>query len=300
MCGLVASGKSTKAQELAQEYDATIFSSDSLREELYGDINNQDHNQELFKELHKRIKDCLRSGKSAIMDSTNINYKQRMAFLEELKNIPCEKVCIVMATPYETCLKRNAKRDRKVPEYVIQRMYYNFDIPWYFEGWDEIEVEYPNDFKFTKTAFDWYEDFLDYNQDNPHHILTLGEHCLQTSKYMNRICAKTNIIQGTSLHYAALLHDVGKPATKTFTNSKGEKTDIAHYYNHEKVGCYESLFYEKPCSHLYVAVLIRYHMQPYFWEKDNNKKLLNKYRKLWGESLYRDVMYLHDADKSAH
>ena len=69
MVGLVASGKSTKAKELADEYNATIFSSDALREEMFNDINNQAHNQELFVELHKRIKDCLRSGKNAIYDA---------------------------------------------------------------------------------------------------------------------------------------------------------------------------------------------------------------------------------------
>ena len=26
----------------------------------------------------------------------------------------------------------------------------------------------------------------------------------------------------------------------------------------------------------------------------------NKYRKLWGEALYRDIMNLHAADKAAH
>ena len=45
MVGLVGSGKSTKAQELSKEYDATIFSSDALREELYGNIDDQEHNQ---------------------------------------------------------------------------------------------------------------------------------------------------------------------------------------------------------------------------------------------------------------
>ena len=48
MCGLVASGKSTRVKELAKEYNATIFSSDALREELFNDVNDQEHNQELF------------------------------------------------------------------------------------------------------------------------------------------------------------------------------------------------------------------------------------------------------------
>jgi hypothetical protein len=55
-----------------------------------------------------------------------------------------------------------------------------------------------------------------------------------------------------------------------------------------------------PCHKLYVATLIRWHMQPYFWEKDNNEKLHDKYNKLWGEDLYKAIMLLHKADRAAH
>ena len=60
------------------------------------------------------------------------------------------------------------------------------------------------------------------------------------------------------------------------------------------------MFFRDIDNHLYVAQLIRWHMQPYFWEKDNNEKLQNKYRKLWGEDLYNDIMQLHAADLAAH
>lgn len=142
LCGLPASGKSTKAQELAKLYNATVFSSDALREELYNDVNNQEHNQELFVELHKRIKDCLKSGKSAIYDATNLSCKRRMVFLTELKGIFCEKICILMATPYEECIKRNSERERKVPESVMKRMLTNLCDPQITEGWDYIHVIY--------------------------------------------------------------------------------------------------------------------------------------------------------------
>ena len=74
MCiGLPASGKSEQSKKLATEYNAEIFSSDKLRIEMFGDVNHQEDNEALFKELHKRIRECLVSGKSAIYDATNIN-----------------------------------------------------------------------------------------------------------------------------------------------------------------------------------------------------------------------------------
>jgi len=298
MCGLPGSGKSYKRKELAKEYNATIFSSDALRAELYGDESIQGDNVKLFIELHRRIKDCLRNGMSAIFDATNLSYKNRMSFLSELKNISCVKICVLMATPYEECVKRNSERDRKVPVHVIERMYRQFDIPWYYEGWDKIDVEYGEYENFFGFPWDWIEKVDDYNQNNSNHDLSLGEHCRQTLRNVDK--KSKPIIMSTELRYAALLHDCGKCFTKTFTNGKGEVTEQAHYYNHERCGSYDAVFYEMPCFNLYVSVLIRWHMQPYFWEKDNNEKSHNKYKNLWGEQLYNDIMELHEADKLAH
>ena len=305
MCGLPCSGKSSYVEPYTKSPYVEVFSSDALREELFGNVDHQTDNDLLFKELHKRIKDCLKSGKSAIYDATNINYKRRMAFLAELKNIPCYKECVLMATPYEVCLERNKIRDRKVPEYVIERMYKSMDIPYYYEGWDNIVVKYSEGAQSSYGwSRDWVESMKEFNQDNPHHTLSLGGHCLATWTALNQLCKeapKPLAFQVSfDLIHATLLHDCGKPFCKTFTNSKSEVTDTAHYYNHEKVGSYDSLFYMAFDDNLYRAALIRWHMTPYFWEKDNNEKMHNKYRKLWGEDLYREIMLLHACDKMAH
>lgn len=298
MIGLPASGKSTKAIELAKEHNANIHSSDSIREELLKDVNNQDNNNLVFQTLHKRIKEDLRNNKSCIYDATNISYKRRMAFLQELNGIDCRKICIFIATPYEECIARNNERDRKVPIEVIEKMYRHIDIPAYYEGWDIIGFRYTKDtVKFYGSPVEWVTQVKGYSQDNTNHALSLGEHCEKTHKRIEQIIDLDN----PALSIAALLHDCGKPFCKTFENCKGEITEQAHYYNHENVGAYNSLFYD--CNVYekgYIALLIRLHMLPYFWERDNNTKMQNKYRKLWGEGLYQDVMLLHNADKSAH
>jgi len=299
MVGLPCSGKSTYSQELAKKYDATVFSSDALRAELFGDINEQSRNNELFVELHKRIKNCLASGKSAIYDACNHHYKERMVFLQQLNKIPCEKICVVMATPYEECIRRSSERERHVPEYVIERMYRSFDPPYWYEGWNDIQIEFSNGSCKSRSFLDWMSTVSYFNQDNSHHTLTLGQH---SEKALDYIFENVRDIDDHSiaLRGAGALHDNGKCFTKTFKNSKGEITDQAHYYNHEHVGSYDVLFYNMACNILDVAVMIRWHMQPYYWEKDNNEKLHNKYRKLWGEKLYQDIMKLHEADKAAH
>ena len=470
MCGLPCSGKSTMAQSLAKEYNAIVFSSDELRSEMFGDINDQSHNQELFVELHRRIKECLKSGKSVVFDATNISYKRRMAFLAELKKIPCEKICVLMATPYEWCLERNAKRERKVPEGVIKRMYMSIDIPYWYEGWDDIKVvrEYTSTY-----PINYIYNVMNYEQKNTHHTLTLGEHLLKTLFYVQEHIKDD--YNGEKIRMAAALHDCGKPFCATFNeteewvkssicegleassignvrniktqkklsqsdnghgyqyihyngknfavhrlvayefckipeelikykkldvnhkdynkknnyyknlewctrsynqkhafttqenrnvsgynkwNAKLNKDDVkrikeikketglsnakigemfnvdrsaisriinnkkyvnenrvfdpnavikpilpdlnCHYYNHEKVSSYDSLFFKSLIDPIDYAIIIRWHMQPYFWEKDNNEKMHTKYRKLWGEKLYQDIIKLHEADVAAH
>jgi predicted kinase len=296
-CGLPCSGKSTKAQEFAKEYNATIFSSDSLRQEMFGDVNEQKHNQELFVELHNRIKNQLMDGKSAIYDATNISYKRRMAFLAELKKIPCEKICVLMATPYEECLRRNAERERKVPEEVIKRMYMNFTIPYWYEGWDDIRIIGPQTSRYDVDEV--VNSLVGYDQGNSHHSLSLGDHLWKAYDiYCNAYLSLDDCDDVNTM--ATILHDMSKPFCRTEVNSRGVNDGNVHYYNHQFASAYDSLFVNTLHDRLDVAIRIMWHMQPYFWEKDNNEKLHNKYRQLWGEELYQDVMCVHAADKAAH
>ena len=294
MVGLVGSGKSTYAKQLVEETNAIICSSDAIREELCGDENSQDNNEEVFKILHSRIKENLKNGKNVIYDATNINSKRRRAFLSELKRIQCVKKCVVMATPFEVCCNQNESRDRVVPYEVIERMYKNWNTPYWFEGWDEIEIKKQDNIS-ERYAMYWLRNYWNYEQDNSHHSLTLGQHCRYVGYALNG---------DRTLMFAGYLHDCGKPFTKSFINSKGEETDIAHYYQHHCVGAYDSLFFRYPdgVDRLDVSVLINLHMMPYFWEKDkeHGEKTRQKYQKLWGNELYNNVMKLHEADKNAH
>ena len=295
MVGLPGSGKSLRAKNLAVKENAIIHSSDTLRQELFGDENTQDNNEELFKELHRRIKQDLKGEQNVIYDATNISYKRRKAFLEELKKINCEKICYLVATPYEKCLDQNKSRKRQIPEYVIKKMYLSFYIPQYYEGWDKINIIW-NDEEYN---FDIHELFNGANglnkisQDNPNHTLTIGEHCLKCAG----ICEE--LVDDFELNMAALYHDIGKRFTKQFKNSKGEDTDIAHYYQHHLVSAYDSMFYLRwldDYTMLNVVKYIQWHMQPFFIKTDKAK---NKLINLIGQTAYEKLLILHEADKLA-
>lgn len=298
MVGLPASGKSRFAKEMTDCFGGVIYSSDKIREELSGNINNQDINNEVFNILHKRVKKNLQKGINIFYDATNINYKRRMSFLKELKNINCYKECIIMATPYEECLKQNAERERSIPEDVITRMYKNFYIPQMYEGFNSIKMVWNYD-KTDKNKFDLHELFNGekglnkIDQENPHHTLTIGKHCLMCDAKLEELNPDSSLELSTS----ALLHDIGKRFCKEFNDGKGYCT----YYQHHLVSAYDSLFYTKSMNFddeeiLKIANYIQWHMQPFFIDSD---KARDKFIRLVGQEFYDDLMLLHEADIEA-
>ncbi|WP_460289686.1 AAA family ATPase [Clostridium sp. CTA-6] len=297
MVGLPASGKSYYADKIAKKENAIIISSDNLRKELFNDIDDQKHNTEIFKELHKRVKENLKQENNIVIDATNINHKRRKALLDELKRFDCFKECYLIATPYEKCLKQNKQRERQIPEHVIKRMYKNIVIPQYYEGWNKINIIK----NFNKEDFDVNELFNGenglnkINQDNPHHTLTIGKHCLKCSSNVENDESAKDLVELALVSIAGLFHDIGKAFTKEFKNSKGEVTDIAHYYEHHNVSAYLSLFYLNLCDEdkLKVTKYIQWHMQPFFIKTEKSKI---KFIRLVGEEFYNNLLILHKAD----
>jgi predicted kinase len=100
--------------------------------------------------------------------------------LNELKNILCVKICVLVETPYHECLTRNYARDRIVPINVIEKMYKSWKTSYYFEGWDSIyEVNTKNGI--LNNPGRWIESVMGFEQHNHHHTMTLGEHCIATA-----------------------------------------------------------------------------------------------------------------------
>lgn len=296
--GLPGSGKSCLAESIP---GVVIHSSDAIRAELLGDVNDQTKQAQVFEVLHQRVLDDLMAGKDVVYDATNIDYKRRVVFLRQVRALrrqDLRAVCLFMAVPYEMCVERNNARERVVPETVIRRMYLKFDVPMMVEGWDEIRISNGKDFAGDIDAL--MSRLCKFEHDNPHHEYTVGLHSLTAWNYMIGHYKDYD----AALIRATLLHDIGKEKTKVFTDAKGNPTDIAHYFQHERVGAYDSFFYTWDLSHdqrLKVALLIRWHMWPYVVDKsDNPSKTENKIKRLLGNDIWNQVMALNSCDRNAH
>lgn len=243
LVGISGSGKSTWAQNMAvySEGEVVAYSSDDLREELFGDVNEQGRNAELFEELHKRIIKALTKDYIVCYDATNLSSKRRMAFLNlvrtKVANCQCE--AIIFPVLPEVALERNAARERHVPEEVILHQLRQFEMPQWYEGWDNIHIwsQLNNKIK----MLDMIAALRDLPHDNSKwHARDVLNHTMAVYDAMCKAKPYDKIAQLT-----ALLHDIGKPYTKVFHNSKGEPTAEAHYYGHDNVGAYLSLLVDK-------------------------------------------------------
>lgn len=320
MVGLPASGKDYWIKEYLNSITMDkyiVLSSDSIREELYGDEAIQGDPNEVFSVLHKRLKSALIRGENIIYNATNITVKNRKQALQIVK--PFDDYLIfaeIMATTLGQCLENNKNRERKVPEYVIKRMYRQWEPPCYFEGFNRIEVNYP----FIKPYIKYNEKIKELKKlphDNPHHHLNVGTHMLAAAR-LCRKDIKSGKVKITEkprpeleayyddiLIKALKLHDIGKELTKEFKDSKGNPSNIAHFYDHANVGAYEYMFYLMdrdyyvPFGEEYepiVGALIAHHMRPHSWKE---KKTKEKYRREWGEVFYNLITYLNYYDRKS-
>ena len=310
LCGLPGSGKSTYADSIRCNGERPIIhSSDEMRKKLYNDESCQEDNAKVFQRLHKEIKEDLISGKDVVYDATNISKKKRMAFLESIRNINCENICVVIATTLEACLFNNRCRSRVVPEEAIKRMYRSWTPPHFSEGFTRIIyhfsyldqdkiVQYDSSKQYV--ASNYFKTANSYDQENEHHSLSLGDHITKAGEYIQEK-EPDNI----NLLIAALLHDIGKLYTKTRTNHRGEFDGNCHYYQHESVGSYEGMFLLHTAGNFFddeithIVNLIYYHMHPYMsWKQ--SRKARERDRAILGEEMFNEIMILHDADLYAH
>ena len=280
LVGIPGSGKTTYAKEYARIHDDTIhISSDSIRAELYGDESIQGDPATVFSLMQKRAVEAIKSGKTVLYDATNMTRKDRSGIIDACPRYAQVEAHVVWA-PIEICVERDSNRDRTVGRAVIDKMLKRFQAPYYDEGFDDIKIVRPDVFDEHTYAQKCMND-MKIPHDNPHHTLSVYDHCAEAR----------NQIEDTKsdLYYAAMIHDVGKPYVKSFTDSKGNHCETAHYYQHQCVGAYMS--YGFPFVTPKIAWLVSEHMAPF---------MNTKYYRSMHDYLKRDIDILHEADLNAH
>lgn len=302
MVGVAGSGKSTLAEHLAASIGAEIVSSDAVRGELYGDESCQANHAKVFEVVHNRIRSLLKEHKDVIYDATNLNAKRRMSFLKDIGALAREKTCVVVVTTPEDIATRMESRDRKVPMEVVHKQLCQFQCPNYYEGWDNIVVEYNSTAEACHASYSklWKE--CDIPHDNPHHTLSIKEHMNKAADVAEDLAWKSQDLSLVHERWIARIHDIGKARTKSFTDRNGNPSEIAHYVGHQNYSAYYSLIFDDSDFDVPIresldnACLIQWHMERYL----RKGPALDRFYKMIGPKLERRLHILEDADKSAH
>lgn len=298
MVGLPGSGKSYTIKNCINKSGIfKVFSSDEYRLKICGDENCQDRNQEVFGHLYKDLKDALLSGYNCIFDATNVTRKDRRRIFSQIAGIPnVEVIAYVMRNPLEVCIKQDNAREKFVGEDVIKKFLYRYEFPQRFEGFSDIVIDnFPvvdpqyEDMIAVPDFFNAINMMKEWDQENPHHIYDLYNHGYKLANHFPDSASKW---------FAGILHDIGKMYTKFYDDQ-----NIAHYYNHDCVGTYIILsklidfFASREQSFIeHLLFLVNYHMKGHKDFRGSNEV---KYRNLFGDEWYEDLIQFADADIEA-
>ncbi|GAB6901492.1 polynucleotide kinase-phosphatase [Kineosporia succinea] len=120
LVGVSGSGKSTFARAKFGPYE--VISSDFCRGLVSNDENSQDATAAAFDVLNYIVGKRLEAGLLTVVDATNVQKDARASLLRVARDHDVLPVAIVLDTPKEVCLERNASRtDRDFGARVIHR-----------------------------------------------------------------------------------------------------------------------------------------------------------------------------------
>ncbi|MBD2356494.1 ATP-binding protein [Tolypothrix sp. FACHB-123] len=176
LIGVPGSGKSTFAAELAKLGNYRIVSTDTIRQQLYGDASIQGDWLAIEEKVIAEIVEALApltegiaQSYGVIYDATNAKRMWRMLFLMKLKALTPAAVWMAwyLRTPIAICKLHNQQRDRQVPQVIIESMYKSLQDfpPIAAEGFAAVK-----EINITSPSFD-FQEIYHHIEQLPHSII---------------------------------------------------------------------------------------------------------------------------------
>ena len=304
MVGLPGSGKSTIAEryknnEAFFEREVVIHSSDSIREELFGE-RDQTQNQKVFDELHSRVKRDLDKGLTVIYDATNLSRKKRRHVINNIAkghNVECLFLWVGIDRLF--AINQERSEEEKLPREKLEQLVKTTHVPLYEEGFKKIEFidVYDECYSEYKTVGDIIEIYRleNYDQNNKYHSLSLGGHLRASVVYAEEYSKILDYDYGEALQEALKLHDIGKPYCR-----EDKEDGSSSYIGHECVSAYSAVRYlmdENDFHRNHVLLLISYHMRMHNVKTPQAEtKIINEV----GLVNYAMLQIAHQCDLRAH
>ncbi len=135
--GLPGSGKST----WFKRHSILPLSSDMVRILLFDDVTEQRYQDLVFSTLRTMLRARLLARRPwNYLDATNLSPHERRSWIKLAHDFGYEAHAVFFDVPPEVCMERNHRRERNVPEDVMQRMANKLRPPKFEEGFAKITV----------------------------------------------------------------------------------------------------------------------------------------------------------------
>lgn len=135
--GLPGSGKST----WFNRHGVSPLSSDKIRDLLFDSPTEQRHQDLVFGTLRSLLRARLIARMPMnYVDATNLSPKERRHWIKMAKDFGYEAQAVYFDVPLDVCMERNRRRNRVVPEDVMNRMGAKLRPPTFDEGFSKIVV----------------------------------------------------------------------------------------------------------------------------------------------------------------
>lgn len=129
--GLPGSGKSTYLKRRG----VNAISSDEIRHLIADDSEDQSVHAQVFATIRYLIRQRIAAGRVVTyVDATHLTRWERRPYVRLARKYGCEVEAIFFNVPVETCVRRNRRRGRVVPEKVIRAMAELMEPPTVGEG----------------------------------------------------------------------------------------------------------------------------------------------------------------------
>lgn len=129
LVGPPASGKSTWGKEFASANGVVYVSTDSIRAEIGKGESDQSVSGAAFAVARNRVTRALSTGKNVMIDATSVDTKARKDWIGLGRQFNAYIIAVAFEVPKEELFRRNAQRERHVPEEIIEKFVARYQRP---------------------------------------------------------------------------------------------------------------------------------------------------------------------------
>jgi len=129
LVGPPASGKSTWGKKFAADNQMEYVSTDEIRGQIGFGEGDQSVSAQAFDIARRKIREALKSKKSAMIDATSVNRKARKDWINMGRDANAFIIAVAFEVPKDELYRRDSQRARHVGPEVIDRFVAKYERP---------------------------------------------------------------------------------------------------------------------------------------------------------------------------